>query len=410
MRKPELLAPAGDLEKLVMAIRYGADAVYIGGREFGLRAAAGNFDLSEMNRGIKFAHDHGAKVYVTVNIFAHNRHLSSLPEYLQKLAELGVDAILVSDPGIFAAAREVVPGLPVHISTQANITNWASVKFWTDQGAERIVLARELSIEEITEIKAKTNIELEAFIHGAMCISYSGRCLLSNFMTGRSANLGECTQPCRWKYSIVEEKRPGQYFPVEEDSLGSYVFNSRDLCMIEHIPELVKAGIDSFKIEGRMKSVHYVATVIGAYREALDTYYANPDTYTFDSRWMDEIHKVSHREYTTGFFFGKENMRGEKTDTSNYRRDYDFIGIVREYIAEEGKAVIEQRNRFEVGDLLEITGPETRVFYQKVDSLSDAEGNAIDIAPHPQQIVTMPVDNPVKPLDMLRREKSGKPD
>lgn len=406
MRKPELLAPAGDLEKLVMAIRYGADAVYLGGREFGLRAAAGNFSLEEMGRGIKYAHDHGARVYVTVNIFAHNRHLESLPEYLKKIAELGADAIIVSDPGIFAAAREVVPGLQVHISTQANTTNWASVKFWADHGAERIVLARELSLEEIREIKERVNLELESFVHGAMCISYSGRCLLSSFMTGRSANLGECAQPCRWKYALVEEKRPGQYFPIEEDSLGSYVFNSMDLCMIGHIPELIEAGVDSFKIEGRMKSVHYVATVVGVYRKAIDTYFANPGAYTFDPRWIEEIRKVSHREYTTGFFFGREYLRGENTDTSKYRRDYDFVGIVREYLAEKGMAVIEQRNRFAVGDLLEITGPETSGFYQKVTHLSDAEGNAIDSAPHPQQIVMMPVDNPVKPLDMLRREKT----
>jgi len=406
LRKPELLAPAGDLEKLVMAIRYGADAVYLGGREFGLRAAAGNFSLEEMGRGIKYAHDHGARVYVTVNIFAHNRHLESLPEYLKKIAELGADAIIVSDPGIFAAAREVVPGLQVHISTQANTTNWASVKFWADHGAERIVLARELSLEEIREIKERVNLELESFVHGAMCISYSGRCLLSSFMTGRSANLGECAQPCRWKYALVEEKRPGQYFPIEEDSLGSYVFNSMDLCMIGHIPELIEAGVDSFKIEGRMKSVHYVATVVGVYRKAIDTYFANPGAYTFDPRWIEEIRKVSHREYTTGFFFGREYLRGENTDTSKYRRDYDFVGIVREYLAEKGMAVIEQRNRFAVGDLLEITGPETSGFYQKVTHLSDAEGNAIDSAPHPQQIVMMPVDNPVKPLDMLRREKT----
>ncbi len=406
MNKPELLAPAGDLDKLVMAIRYGADAVYIGGREFGLRAAAGNFTPDDMGRGIKYAHDQGARVYVTVNIFAHNRHLEHLPEYLKEVAELDADAIIVSDPGILAVAREVVPGLPVHISTQANTTNWASVKFWSGQGAERIVMARELSLKEIREIKERVNTELEVFVHGAMCISYSGRCLLSSLMTGRSANLGECAQPCRWKYALVEEKRPGQYFPVEEDSLGSYVFNSMDLCMIEHIPELILAGVDSFKIEGRMKSVHYVATVVGAYRKAIDTYFANPGGYAFDSRWMEEIRKVSHREYTTGFFFGRENLRGEKTDTSKYRRDYDFVGIVREYDAETGEAVIEQRNRFAVGDLLEITGPETEIFYQRVARMSDGDGNAIDSAPHPQQTVKIPVGKPVKPLDMLRRKKA----
>ncbi len=405
MKKPELLAPAGDLEKLIMAVRYGADAVYIGGKEFGLRAAAGNFDAEQMAEGIAYAHRYGVKVYVTVNIFAHNRHMADLPEYLRQITALGADAILVSDPGVFSVARQTMPELPVHISTQANTTNWAAVRFWARQGAGRVVLARELSLSEIREIREKVDIELETFVHGAMCISYSGRCLLSSFMTGRSANLGECAQPCRWRYALVEETRPGQYFPITEDESGSYIFNSMDLCMIEHIPELVESGIDSFKIEGRMKSVHYVATVVGAYRKAIDSYFADPAGYKFDPAWLEEIKKVSHREYTTGFFFGRENFRGENVETSKYRRDYDFVGIVKEYLPGRGLAVIEQRNKFGIGDNLEITGPETPLFVQKVANLTDEEGKAIESAPHPQQTVIMPVDKPVHPLDMLRREK-----
>ncbi len=406
MNKPELLAPAGDLEKLKMAVRFGADAVYLGGRQFGLRASAGNFDTEQMAQGIEFAHAHGAKVYVTVNVFAHNRHIEELPGYLRELYELGVDAILVSDPGVFTIARETVPGLPLHISTQANTTNWASVKFWAQHGAERIVLARELSLSEIREIRDKVDIELEAFVHGAMCMSYSGRCLMSSFMTGRSANLGECAQPCRWKYALVEEKRPGQYFPIEEDENGSYVFNSMDLCMIEHIPELVKAGINSFKIEGRMKSIHYVATVVGVYRKAIDSFFENPQGWSFNPLWLDEIRKVSHREYTTGFFFGRENFKGENVETSGYRREYDFVGVVREYNPDTKTAVVEQRNKFCLGDEIEITGPDTPTFVQEIKYMSDSNGKPIEAAPHAQQTVILSVEKPVHPLDMLRREKA----
>lgn len=405
MKKPELLAPAGDLEKLRMAVRFGADAVYIGGQEFGLRASAGNFNLEEMREGIEFAHQHGAKVYVTANIFAHNRHLDGLPDYLKEVERAGADAILVSDPGVFNIARQVTPRLPLHISTQANTTNWAAVKFWAEHGAERIVLARELSLEEIRTIKDKVEVEIETFVHGAMCMSYSGRCLMSSYMTGRSANLGACTQPCRWKYSLVEEKRPGEYFPVEEDENGTYIFNSMDLCMIEHIPEMVGAGIDSLKIEGRMKSIHYVATVVSVYRKAIDSYCENPKEWVFKPAWMEEIRKVSHREYTTGFFFGRENFKGENTETSGYRREYDFVGVVREYLADKGAAVVEQRNKFSVGDRIEITGPDTTTFIQTVEGMTDKEGNAIEAAPHAQQRVIIKVDRPVRPLDMLRREK-----
>lgn len=405
MKKPELLAPAGDLEKLKMAVRYGADAVYIGGKDFGLRAAAGNFDLKQMTEGVEYAHQRGAKVFVTVNIFAHNRHIANLPSYLIGIDNIGVDAILVSDPGIFSIARQVRPNLPIHVSTQANNTNWASVQFWADHGADRIVLARELSLAEISEIKEKVSIDLETFVHGAMCMSYSGRCLMSSFMTGRSANLGECAQPCRWKYALAEETRPGQYFPIEEDEHGSYVFNSMDLCMIEYIPDLVNAGIDSFKIEGRMKSVHYVATVVSVYRKAIDSYFANPEGWKMDPEWITEIKKVSHREYTTGFFFGRENFKGENTETSAYNREYDFVGVVREYLPEKGIAVVEQRNKFSVGERLEISGPETPSFEHIVDYMEDVEGNSIESAPHPQQTVVIPVGRIVQSMDMLRRAK-----
>lgn len=405
MKKPELLAPAGDLEKLIMAVRYGADAVYVGGRKFGLRAAAGNFEPAQMAEGIAYAHKFGVKVYVTVNIFAHNRHLEELPNYLWELKQMEADAVLIADPGVFSIARQTVPDLPLHISTQANTTNWSTVEFWKNHGAQRVVLARELSLLEIREIKEKVNIELEAFVHGAMCMSYSGRCLISSYLTGRSANLGECAQPCRWKYALVEETRPGQYFPIEEDEQGSYVFNSMDLCMIEHIPAMLEAGIESLKIEGRMKSVHYVATVVSAYRRAIDSYLADPAGYSYDPAWMEEIHKASHREFTTGFFFGRDSFKGETTENSSYRRDFDFIGVVKDYLPERGKAVIEQRNKFTVGDVLEITGPETSLFTQRVTGMTDEHGNPIEAAPHPQQVIIIPVDRPVAPLDILRREK-----
>jgi len=406
VKKPELLAPAGDMEKLIMAVHYGADAVYLGGKEFGLRAAAGNFTPEEMAAAVKYAHNHGAKVYVTVNIFAHNRHLAGLPDYARELCGMGVDAVLVADPGVLAVIKETVPELPVHISTQANTTNLAAARFWARQGAERIVLAREVSLEEIREIRGGVEVELEAFVHGAMCISYSGRCLLSNFLTGRSANLGECTQPCRWRYSLVEETRPGQYLPIEEDDAGSYIFNSQDLCMIGHIPELMAAGIDSFKIEGRMKSVHYGATVVNAYRQAIDAYVDNPRGYVMNPRWLEEILKVSHRDYTTGFFFGRPDARGENYD-ADYRRLYDFVGVVREYHPENGLALIEQRNRFQLGDELEFAGPHTSMFTQLVTAMWDEAGQPIEAAPHPQQKVLVKTDRPVAALDIIRRAKPG---
>lgn len=402
--KPELLAPAGDLTKLQMAVLYGADAVYIGGRKFSLRAAASNFTSEAMREGINFAHEHGVKVYVTVNIFAHNRDMEGLEDYLKELYDIGVDALIISDPGIFSISREVVPELPVHLSTQANTTNWASAEFWKRQGFERLVLARELSLEEIRQIHERVDVELETFIHGAMCISYSGRCLLSNFMTGRSANLGECTQPCRWKYALLEETRPGEYFPIEEDTRGSYIFNSQDLCMIEHIPELIKAGISSFKIEGRMKSIHYVSTVVKAYRQAIDTYFHDPEQYYAETgKWLEEIMKVSHRDYTTGFYFGRQSAT--ENYASSYKRSYDFVGVVKEYLPEEKVALVEQRNRFSKGDLIEFTGPATEPITIEIEQLWDQKGQEIEAAPHPQEIVKIKLSKPVEPFSLMRREK-----
>lgn len=405
MKKPELLAPAGNLEKLKIAVLYGADAVYLGGKAFGLRAGAGNFTLDEIHEGVEFAHAKKAKVYITVNIFAHNRDLCSLPEYLQQITRSGADAIIVSDPGIIKMAREIVPGMPIHLSTQANTTNWASAQFWQDIGISRLVLARELSLEEIAEIRRKTCLELEAFVHGAMCISYSGRCLLSNFLAGRGANQGECAHPCRWQYRLVEEKRPGEYLPIFEDERGSYILNSRDLCMLEHIPRMVEAGLDSFKIEGRMKSIHYVATIVKTYREAIDSYVYSPSTFKMREEWLAEVGKVSHRDYTTGFYFGRPGTVDHNYDSSAYRREYDFVALVLDYDHQKGIATLEERNRIQVGDELEFFGPRTPPFTHQVTYMENEEGCSIPVAPHPRQIIKMPVEFPLEPWSLARRKK-----
>ena len=325
MKKPELLAPAGNLEKLMTAIDFGADAVYLGGNKLNLRAFANNFDSEELKAGIEYAHTRGKRVYVTLNVFPHNEDLEGLEEYLLELYNLGVDAIIVSDPGIIMTAREVVPHLEIHLSTQANNVNWKAAKFWYNQGIKRIVLARELSIEEVRETKDKIpeDMEIEAFVHGAMCMSYSGRCLLSNYIVGRDSNRGQCAQPCRYKYYLMEEKRPGELYPIIEDDRGTYIMNSKDLCMIEHIPELVEAGIDSFKIEGRMKSMFYVASVTKAYREAIDTYFKSPEEFKFKDRWMDYLMKPSHRKYFTGFYLGEKYK--QVYDCSAYEKNSNII-------------------------------------------------------------------------------------
>lgn len=396
MGRVELLAPAGDLERLKIAIMYGADAVYIGGQVFGLRAAAKNFSLEDLKEGVHYAHEKGIKVYVTANIIPHNEDLKNFPEYLRTIEEIGVDAIIVSDPGTFSMVKETVPNMEIHISTQANNTNYMTVKFWGDLGAKRVILARELSLGEIKEIRANVpdEIGLEAFVHGAMCMSYSGRCLLSNYLTGRDANRGECAQPCRWRYSLVEEKRPGEYIQVIEDEKGTYFMNSKDLCMIEHIPEIIESGISSLKIEGRMKTTYYVAMVVRAYRAAIDSYYEDPENWQFDPKWMEGLKKASHRDFTTGFYFDKPGHADHHYDDRSYVRDYSFIGLVKDYDVSTKIATIEQRNRFFLGDDVEIVGPgeETAM---TITEMWDEDMNPIKVAPHPQQIIKVRIEAPV---------------
>lgn len=406
MRKIELLAPAGNLEKLKMAIMYGADAVYIGGEEYGLRASADNFTLEQMKEGLEFAHARGKKVYLTMNIIPHNEDFEGMGNYVKEVAAIGVDAIILSDPGVFSIVKENAPDMEIHLSTQANNTNWTSAKFWYNQGVKRIVLARELSVSEIREIREKTppDLDFEIFIHGAMCISYSGRCLLSNYMAGRDANRGECAHPCRWKYHLVEEKRPGEYMPVYENERGTFIYNSKDMCLIEHIPELVESGALSFKIEGRMKSAYYVATVVKAYRDAIDAYYADPEGYQYNPQWLAELNKASHREYTTGFYFNKPTGQDQIYHTSSYVRDYTFVGMVLEYDKETGIAKIEQRNRMFTGDEIEVVRPQGPFFTQKIHAMKNIEGEEITVAPNPQMVVYMPMDEAVEPYTMLRKE------
>lgn len=407
IKKPELLAPAGDLEKLKVAILYGADAVYIGGEHFGLRAKAKNFTIDEMKDGINFAHSHNSKVYVTANIIAHNEDFNGMGEYFKTLEQIGADAILVADPGVFQVAKEYVPNMQIHLSTQANNTNYKSANFWYSLGIKRIVVARELSLEEIKQISQNINddMEIEAFIHGAMCISYSGRCLLSNYMTNRDANRGECSHPCRWKYYLVEEKRPNEYIPVIENERGTYIYNSKDLCMINHIPDLIDAGIKSFKLEGRMKTAFYVGTVVKAYREAIDDYYNNPEIYkTKLDYYIQEVSKASHREYTTGFYYGKPSGNEQIYTSNSYIRTCEFIGTVLDYDSETKIATIEQRNKFSVGEQIEIMQPKG-YFKYTIENIEDENGNKIESAPHPKQIVKMKIDSTVNKFDMLRREE-----
>ncbi|NLX63099.1 MAG: U32 family peptidase [Tissierellia bacterium] len=407
MNRPELLAPAGDMEKFKMAINYGADAVYLGGDRFGLRKASKNFTLEELKEGIEYAHERDKKVYVTMNIIPHNEDLEGLEDYVSKLYSIGVDAVIVSDPGVMTIIRKTVPDLPIHLSTQASVTNYETVMFWYNLGIRRIVLARELSLKEIKEIvdKAPKDLEIETFVHGSMCISYSGRCLLSNYMTGRDANRGDCAQACRWKYYLMEEKRPGQYFPVYEDEKGTYIFNSKDLCMIEHIPELIEAGIKSFKIEGRVKSSYYVATVLRSYRMAIDEYLRDPKNYKFKEEWLNEIKKASHRDFTTGFFFNKPTEEGQVYTSSTYNRGYDYVGLILDYDPETKLATVEQRNRIFKGDQVEIFGPGRDFFSQTIEIMLDEEGNEINVVPHPQQIFKIKVEEAVEPWYIIRKKR-----
>lgn len=383
--KPELLAPAGNMEKCRMALLYGADAVYLGGKMFGLRAFADNFTLEEITEVAEYAHSLGKKVYVTVNIFAHNSDMSKLPEYLQGLEKTGVDALLISDLGVWAVARQAVPNMALHVSTQANTTNYAAVKMWQDMGAERVVLARELSLKEIAEIGEKTDVELETFVHGAMCISYSGRCWLSSYMTDRDGNRGACAQICRWKFGITEQNRPGEVFDVAEDERGTYVMNSKDLCLIEYLPDLMRAGVCSFKVEGRMKSAHYAASIVSVYRRAIDACFADPDNYKVLPEWREELEKVSHRPYTTGFAVKKPDNSAQVYDTSSYIQTHDFIGLVLDYDAATGRLYIEQRNNMKEGEPIEIFCPDGSLKEFTLEDMRDEEGNPITVAPHAQQ-------------------------
>lgn len=404
--KIELLAPAGDLEKLKTAIIYGADAVYFGGELFSLRAGAGNLTIDEIEEAMDFVHDRGCKGYMTINIYPHNEDIPILRDYISKLKDLPIDAFIVSDPGVIMLIREQIPEAEIHLSTQANTTNYVTANFWANLGVKRIVSAREMSIKDLAEMKRQLpdDVEIESFIHGAMCISYSGRCLLSNFMIGRDANRGACTHPCRWKYALMEEKRPGEYFPIEEDGRGSYILNSRDMCMIDSIPELVNAGVTSFKIEGRMKSMYYVATIVSAYRAAIDAYLADPDNYEYDEKYFKELCKASHREFTHGFYFNKPTDKDQNYLTSDYTRDYSFVGLIKGYEELSGLTIVEQRNKFEVGDVIEVFGPGTEFYEETITEMYDEEGNAVNSAPHPQQVLKIRFNR--KPdVDFIMRKK-----
>jgi putative protease len=404
-KRVELLAPAGDIEKLRFAAAYGADAVYMAGQQFGMRAAAVNFDEAALREGIAYAHARGVKCYLTVNIMPSNRDLPALPGYLELLQDAGADALIVADVGVLRLAQKYAPRIPLHISTQTSILNYEAANFWADLGAERVVLARELSLDEIAEIRAKTpkTLQIEAFVHGAMCISYSGRCLISQYMTGRDANRGACAQPCRWKYALMEEKRPGEYFPVGEDENGTYLYNSKDMCMIEHVPELISAGIDSFKIEGRNKTAYYAACVTGAYRAAIDAYQENPNQFVLPPFCLDEVNKVSHREYYTGFYFGSAE-NGQHYGDSQYIREYEVVGMPVEADA-DGKAVFALKNRFFKGEELELLQPGKAPYVFRAENAVNEEGEALELFNVPQMRVHFQFPFAVDPFAILRKKK-----
>ena len=407
MRKPELLVPASSLEVLKIAVIFGADAVYIGGEAFGLRAKAKNFTREEMKEGIAFAHSHQVKVYVTVNILAHNRDLDGVRAYLKELKTTRPDGLIIADPGIFMLAKEICPELERHISTQANNTNYETYRFWYQMGAKRVVTARELSLEEIRQIRAHIpeDMEIETFVHGAMCISYSGRCLLSNYLVGRDANQGACTHPCRWKYSLVEETRPGEYMPVYENERGTYIFNSKDLCMIEHMDDLLDAGVDSLKIEGRMKTALYVATVARTYRKAIDDCLESAKKYHENLPWYrEQISNCTYRQFTTGFFYGKPDENAQIYDNNTYVKEYTYLGFVEE-LTPEGMAQITQRNKFSVGEKIEVMKPDGRNLEVTVRRILNEEGEEVESAPHPQQRLYVDVGVTFQPYDILRRQE-----
>lgn len=406
MRELELLIPAGSLEVLKVAVDYGADAVYIGGQAFGLRAKAHNFSLEDMEEAADYCHEHGVKLYVTANIFAHNDDLEGVRKYFESLKHIGIDALIISDPAIFMMAKEILPEVDIHVSTQANNTNYGIYQFWYNLGATRVVSARELSLREIKEIRQHIpdDMEIESFVHGAMCISYSGRCLLSHFLTGRDANRGACTHPCRWQYSVVEEKRPGEYFPVEEDDRGTYIFNSKDLCMIEHIPELVDAGIDSFKIEGRMKTALYVATVARTYRKAIDDFLEDPALYESNLEYYkDEIGKCTYRQFTTGFYFGKTDADSQVYDSNEYVKDYTYIGKI-ERTDKEGRACFIQRNKFSVGETIEVMYFDGSNEELTVKGIWNEKLEPVESAPHPKEALTVDLGKTLPTGIILRRK------
>jgi putative protease len=408
LKKPELLAPAGNAEKLRIAIHYGADAVYMGGKAYNLRSLTDNFTVQEMTDAVRYAHDHGVKVYLTINSYPDNSDIAGLYSYLQDIAHIPFDAYIVADPGVMEMVGEISPDRTLHLSTQANTTNWRSVLFWAKQGVGRVNLAREMSLDGIREVRARTGLELEVFVHGAMCISYSGRCLLSSVMAGRNANTGECAHPCRWNYALVEEKRPDEYFPVWEDDKGTFIFNSKDLCLLQYIPELVRAGVDSLKIEGRMKGIHYLASVIRVYREAIDRYCGDPDGYRYRTEWLHELGKISHRGYTTGFLM----ERPSETDReyhSRYIRNYDFVGVVDE-TCEDGDIIVEARNRFSVGETVEFIGrgmsSHLHTIYE-MEGVPNASGARAPVQfANPNQLVKLRVPFPAEKFDLIRREKT----
>ena len=407
MRKIELLIPAGSLDILKTAVIYGADAVYLGGEAFGLRAKAKNFTNEEIGQGIRFAHARGVRVYITANILAHNEDLAAARQYFEELREYGPDALIISDPGIFAIARQVMPDTDIHISTQANNTNYGTYRFWHDLGAKRVVSARELSLKEIRQIRDNIpkDMEIESFVHGAMCISYSGRCLLSSFLAGRDANRGACTHTCRWSYGRMEETRPGEYMPVFENERGTFIFNSKDLCMIEHIPEMIEAGIDSFKVEGRMKTALYVAVVARAYRRAIDDYREDPGKYQANLSWYrQEIDKCTNRQFTTGFYFGKPDESAQIYGSSTYQKNYTYLGTV-EQVDNEGKARIEQKNKFVAGEEIEVMKPDGRNILARVLGITDEEGNPLESAPHARQVLWVDLGIRLEPYDILRRDE-----
>ncbi|WP_273497659.1 peptidase U32 family protein [Peptoniphilus rhinitidis] len=406
MKKIELLAPAGDMNKLKTAVEYGADAVYLGGESFGLRKASKNFSVEDIKWATNYLHERGKKIHVTLNIIPHDKDIVGVEEYIEKLNDIGVDALIVADPGMFMKVKKVAPNFPIHISTQGSVTNVETVKFWKDLGAERVVMARELSLEEVSDIikNVGDEIEIETFAHGAMCMSYSGRCLLSNYMTGRDANMGDCAQPCRYKYHLVEEKRPGEYFPIEEHDEGTFIMNSKDLCMIEHIDDMIRAGISSLKIEGRVKSEYYLATVIRSYRMAIDAYYEDPENYKYDPYLLEEIKKVSHRDFTTGFFYGKANENSQVYEDNSYIRGYDFVGIVLDYNNDTKVATIEQRNRIFKGEDIEIFGPGIKHFNYNIQEMYDDKDREIEVANKAKQIFKIKIDKPIKKGFILRRE------